>query len=1037
MIKKLNCRIVFFSAGLLIFNVLAVSTTFSQSLTGVRTDFSTQNIFKPQNEVSGKVSDEEGNPLGGVSILVRGTTAGTSTDSKGNYNLQAASGQIIIFSIIGYETREIKYKGEDHLNVQLTLTSKSLNEVVVNVGYGTQKKVSLTSAVSQISGSELVRRPVSTIEQALQGKLPGLTILDKGGIPGSSNTPIVVRGVNTLYTNEDLSGSSVSPLVLVDGIEQPFGNINPNDIESISVLKDASSTAIYGSRASNGVILITTKRARSGKVTVSYNGYYARQKSVSKPEGMDIESYLRLENAAYKNVGSNPPYPYRDQDIDSYVKGASEDPLHYPLPYNFYDYALHTAPQTSHSLSVSGGNENFKARMSVRYQDQQGVIDNTNSRLSQARLNTDFKVSPNINISTDIDYRYEKDLNPYGLAQIFQFMTQNAIWDVPQYPNGDYGGGAQGNNPLLLIEKGGYNRTASDYIIGNIKGDWEIVKGLKFTTQFAARSTSVFGKLYQNTWETRDSTTVKKRNLHNNLTESRDNDREFTLNNLLNYSNTFGNHSVKLLAGYSQISHTSTSISAYRQDFYNNDVQSINAGANDDTKNNSGNDYEWGLRSYFGRVNYSYMEKYLFEANGRFDGSSRFTGNNQYSFFPSFSAGWRLSQEKFWGGLKDYVNEFKLRGSWGKTGNQAVALYSYFPTLNLVTYDFNGNPVQGYVQSQIANPDLTWETTAESDIGLDADILNRRISITIDYYKKRTEGILLTLPVPGTLGLNAGPQNAGTVDNKGIEFLIGSHNRIGNFRLDATINLSINENKVVDLAGTGPFFYGTDYNPRYTIQEGYPIYSFWGYKTDGLFQSDDKAAKGAEYLRPAKAGDVNYVDMNGDGKIDANDQTYLGNTFPKYTFGAGFNLSYKGFALNLALQGAAKSSIRMAGALGQQGNYEGLAPDILTNNYWTPDNPGAYFPRPTKQDLRNQTNNDRLVLDASYLKLKNAQLLYQLPSSLISRVSISQASIYISGTNLLTFSKLNDWHLDPESISGVQNYYPQTAVYTLGINLQF
>ena len=1036
MIIKQNCSFIFFSACLVLLTGFADQGVFAHPLR-MKDKISLKKDLNPQKEVTGKVSDQEGNALRGVSVLLKGTNNGTTTDAKGRYSINADNGQTIVFSIVGFETKEVLYSGQQTINVSLSLATKSLNEVVVNVGYGTQRKVSLTSAVSQISGDELVRRPVSTIEQALQGKIPGLTILDKGGIPGSSNTPILVRGVNTLYTSEDLSGSSVSPLVLVDGVEQPYGNINPNDIESISVLKDASSTAIYGSRASNGVILITTKRARSGKVTVSYNGFYARQKSVSNPQAMDLASYLQLENIAYKNVGSNPPYPYRDQDIQPYIEGNKVDPLHYPVPFDFYNLAFHTAPQTSHSLSVSGGNENFKARMSVRYQDQQGIIDNTSSQLSQARLNTDFKVSSRINISADIDYRYEKDQNPYGLASIFQFMTQNSIWDVPRYPNGDYGGGKQGNNPLLLIDKGGYNKNASDYIIGNLKGEWEIFKDLKFSTQFAARSTSVFGKLYENTWQTKDSNKVKKSNLINNLTESRNNDREFTLNNLLNYSHRFGKHSLKVLGGYSQIYHSSSSLSAYRQNFYNNDVQSINAGTNDDTKDNSGSDNEWGLRSYFGRLNYSYLDKYLFEANGRYDGSSRFTGKNQYGFFPSFSAGWRISQEKFWSNFSDIVNEFKLRGSWGKTGNQAVALYSYFPTLNLVNYDFNGNPVQGYVQSQISNSDITWETTTESDLGLDASILNNRFSLTVDYYKKRTDGILLTLPVPGTLGLDPGPQNAGTVDNTGIEFQVGSHNQFGSFGFDATANLAINQNKVIDLAGTGPFYYGTDYNPRYTIQEGYPIYAFWGYKTDGLFQTDDAAAKAPEYIRPAKAGDVNYVDVNGDGVIDAKDQTYLGNTFPKYTFGGDFNLSYKGFSLNLALQGAAKASIRMAGALGQQGNYEGMVADIVTNNYWTPENTGAYFPRPTKQDLRNQTNNDRLVLDASYLRLKNVQLMYQLPSKIINKVSISHASIYVSGTNLLTFSKLNEWHIDPESMSGVQNYYPQTAVYTVGLNVQF
>jgi TonB-linked SusC/RagA family outer membrane protein len=985
--------------------------------------------------VSGTVKDEKGQPLNGVSVIVKGNPNGTSTDASGRFSVTVPGTEsVLVFSFVGYEPQEIKAT-KSVLDIALTPSDSRLSDVVV-VGYGTQRKVSMTSSVSEVSGKELTRRPISSLEQALQGKVPGLTILDKGGQPGSSNAPIVLRGVNTLYTSEDLSGAAVSPLVLVDGVEQPFSNINPDDIESVSVLKDASSTAIYGSRASNGVILITTKRAKSGKVSVSYNGYYARQKSVSNPQPMDLESYLRLENLAYKNVGSNPPKPYRDQDIDAYVKGHAENPLLYPLPYDWYRYAFHTAPQTNHSLAISGGSENFKGRMSVRYQDQDGIINNTFSNLSEVRVNTDFKVSPKINVSADVDYRYEKNQNPYGLSSIFQFMTQNGIWDVPKYPNGDYGGGTQGNNPLLLIDKGGYNRQISDYISGNLKGVWEIVKGLKFTTQFSARATNVYGKLYQNTWETRDSSLVRKRNTINNLTESRSDNRMYTLNNLLDYATNINDHGLKFLAGYSQIDFTSHSLSAYRQNFYNNDVQSIGQGADDATKNNGGGDAEWGLRSYFGRFNYNFADKYLFEANGRFDGSSRFTGDNKYSFFPSFSAGWRISQEKFWSLAQDVVNDFKVRGSWGKTGNQAVALYSYFPTLNLVTYSFNGATVPGYVQSQIANPDLTWESTKETNIGIDAQLFNRKVSLTVDRYKKRTEGILLTLPVPGTLGLQAGPRNAGKVDNTGWEFTVGSRNRFGQFGLDANLNLAINKNEVVDLAGTGPFFYGTDQNPRYTIQEGYPIYAFWGYKTNGLYQTDAAAAAGPYYSRAAKAGDVNYVDMKKDNKIDADDQVYLGNTFPKYTFGGLINLSYKAFSVNLALQGAAKASIRMAGAFGQGGNFEGMVPKIYTNNYWTPDNPNAYFARPTKQDLRNQTNNDRLVLDASYLRLKNVQLVYQLPAQLLKKAYLSQASVYMSATNVLTFSKLNDWDIDPESMSGVQNYYPQVALYTFGINIQ-
>jgi len=999
--------------------------------------------FKTSQAVplSGTVTDGQGNPLSGVSVTVKAGAAGTSTDAKGNYSLSVEKGQTIVFSFVGYETQEIVYKGETHQDVQLFVSSSSLDKVIVEVGYGTQKKVSLTSAVGQISGTDLTRRPVTSIQQALQGKLPGLTILDNGGNPGSPNAQILVRGVNTPYTPVGGNSTGIAsvgdnePLVIVDGVEQPFQNINPNDIDNISVLKDASSTAIYGSRAANGVILITTKRAKTGKLSVVYDGFYAVQKSVSNPRPMDIKSYLYLQNAAYQNVGSAPKYT--EDQIQQYVKGSVTDPLKYPLPYNWYDIMLHTAPQTNHSISLAGGNEFIKARMSVRFQDQKGTIANTDSRLSDVRLNTDLRISSKINVSADLDYRNENDLEPDNINEVFRQFMQNAIWNVPKYPNGDYGGGTQGNNPLLLAEKGGTNREISDYVIGNVKGTWEILKGLTFTTQFAMRSTSLFGKDFVNTWQTRDSVVVKKSNVHNKLTETRNNTREYTLNNLLNYSILLGGHSLKLLAGYSQIDNKSTILTAYRQDFYNNDVQSIGQGADDATKSNGGGDAEWGLRSYFGRFNYSFNDKYLFEANARYDGSSRFTGSNKYSFFPSFSAGWRISQENFWGNLDNYVNEFKLRGSWGKTGNQAVALYSYFPTLNLVNYDFSGALAQGYVQQQLANPDLTWETTTQTDVGIDAGILNNRITLSVDYYKKRTDGILLTLPVPGALGMSGGPQNAGIVDNSGWEFQVGTQQKFGDFRLNAALNLSINKNKVVSLAGTGPYIYGNDIDPRYTTAEGLPINSFWGYKTAGLFQSDQDAAAYPQFMRPAKAGDVKVLDLNNDGKIDPSDMTFLKNSFPKYTFGAGINLSYKRVAINIALQGAADVGMRYARALGEAGNYEGFTPDVYTNNYWTPEHTDARFARPTKQDLRNQASTDRMILDASYLRLKNLQLIYQLPPSLLKKAFIERASIYVSGTNLLTFSKMNEWHLDPEASSGWQDYYPQVSLYTVGINLQF
>jgi len=563
---------------------------------------------------------------------------------------------------------------------------------------------------------------------------------------------------------------------------------------------------------------------------------------------------------------------------------------------------------------------------------------------------------------------------------------------------------------------------------------------LTFTTRFGGRINFEYIKDFTSSYVLYDRDNpnlIRRQRPINQLTESRNQLREFTLNNLLNYSAVFGDHDIHALAGYSQIENQSNTLSAYRQQFYNNDVQSIGQGADNATKDNDGADANWGLRSYFGRVNYVFRDKYLFEANARYDGSSRFIGDNQYGFFPSFSGGWRLSQENFWNNLSTTVNEFKIRGSWGKTGNQAVPLYSYFSTLNMINYNFNGQLTPGYAQLSLANSELTWETTTQTNIGLDIAFLNNRISFGVDYYDKRTEGILLLLPVPGTLGLLPVSQNAGRVDNKGWEFQAGIRNDFGGFNLDANFNFNINNNKVVDLAGTGPYITGSDIDPRYIIGEGIPIDAFWGYKTDGYFQTDEEAAAYPQFMRPAKAGDVKVLDLNKDGIINGADMAHIGNTFPKYSFGSSINLSYRSFSLNLLFQGAAKTGVRLARALAEQGNYEGFTPSIITGNYWTPENRNARFPRPTKLDLRNQASTDRMVLDGSYLRLKNIQLGYRLPASVAQKISISGINVYLSATNLLTFSKLNDFKLDPESLSGWQNYYPQISLFTFGLNATF
>jgi TonB-linked SusC/RagA family outer membrane protein len=996
-----------------------------------------KNIFAG---ITGKVTDENEQPVKNVSVIIVGSQKGTSTDETGAFSINADAGQTLEFSAVGYKTIRNKFNGSNTLmNVVLQSDIANLNDVVV-VGYGTQKKTSLTNSVVQIGGSDLTRRPVSNVQQSLQGLAAGVTVLDRGGAPGRSNATIRVRGITTFnINNTSTSGYGLGKndaLVIVDGIEQRLTDINPDDIESVSVLKDASSTAIYGSRATNGVILITTKRAKSGKTAVTYNGYYAIQQSVNMPEMMDLASYMKEQVVAYTNAGAALPARFTEQSIQTWINATDREK--YPLPNTWFQTVLHPAPQQNHSLAVSGGNDRLKARLSLRYMDQDGIVTNFDNKIREINLNTDFIASTKIKFSANVNYRYNFSLAPS--VDPFDRFFHGSLWAVPKYADGTYGLSAQGHNPLMYAEIGGTLKQYNDYFIGNVKGEWEIIKGLKLSTQFAARVTYTQQKNFTNAYTNLDkNTNITKVIANNSLTEVRDNLREYTLNNLLTYERSLEKHEVKLLAGYSQIDNTQTYLTAYRERFYNNDVQSVGQGTNDGTKNNSGNDAGFGLRSYFGRLNYAYAGKYLFEANGRYDGSSKFTGNKRYSFFPSFSAGWRISEEDFWKNFHNVINDLKLRGSWGRTGNQSVDLYSYYAALSLTTYTFGGLPVQGYRQTTFANTDLGWETTTQTDFGLDAVLLKNRLSVTFDYYRKLTSDILLNLGIPSTVGLIAPPQNAGSVENKGYEFSLNYRGNPGQreFQYKIGANFTINDNKVVDLKGTGPYITGSDIDPRYIIKAGLPVNTLWGYLTDGLFQTQDEISKYPTYAANSKPGDVKYVDLNKDGKIDANDMTNIGVSFPKYTFGLNTDLSYKNFELNLLLQGAAKVDARLSGALAEMGNQEGFTHQLYANNYWTPDNPNARFPRPVKFDLRNVATSDRLVYDGSYLRLKNIQLSYNIPEKLIRKAYMSRASIYLSATNILTFSKLNEWNLDPEVESGRAVYYPQTSLYTFGVNVQF
>jgi TonB-linked SusC/RagA family outer membrane protein len=520
------------------------------------------------------------------------------------------------------------------------------------------------------------------------------------------------------------------------------------------------------------------------------------------------------------------------------------------------------------------------------------------------------------------------------------------------------------------------------------------------------------------------------------LNEIRDNSKEKTLTSLLNYDYRNDKHEIKVLAGYSEISNKRNYLNGYREFFYNNDVQSISMGS-DENKNVTGFDSEWGLRSYFGRINYIWSDKYILEVNARWDGSSRFTGSNVYAFFPSLSGGWRITEEQFWN--LDIVDEFKIRASWGKSGNQAIPLYEFYPALSNVPYAFNEQLAQGYLETNMANEELTWETTTQTNIGFDSQFLNQKLSLSFDWYKKTTDGILLQLPIPGVIGLNPPQQNAGVVENKGVEIQLGFRNRQSKLSYDISGNLGYNANKIISLAGTGPYINTTSaWTPVYIKEEGYPIDSFYGYRIDGFFQTEEEVANYPTLFSNSKPGDTKYIDLNNDGQLTPEDMTHLGNSFPSYTFGLTSTLTYNNFEFFWHWQGAADFYTRIDGALGEFGNQEGFTHKIITDNYWTEDNRDARFPRPIKFDLRNLHSSELNHIESSYFRLKLLQLGYNLPKNIMERTFIKSTKITLSGTNLITISQLSrDWNLDPEAGSRRGNYYPQTSVYSLGFVFQF
>ncbi|GAA4299880.1 TonB-dependent receptor [Compostibacter hankyongensis] len=982
----------------------------------------------PEKQVQGQVTDEKGTPLPGVTVKLQDGNAGAVTDASGRYTLTVPDDNAVLsFSYIGYNPRTEVVGSRREINITLKESTGGLNEVVV-VGYGTQKKSDLTVAVSTIAPTKLTQRHASNLTTALQGLAPGVTVWDKGGEPGGSNNAFNIRGVTTL--------NSSTPLMIVDGVEQSAYDLNPDDIASVSVLKDAASTAIYGSRAANGVILITTKRGKKGEVRVNYSGWMDFQNLSTVPKHIDTRSYLELQNLAYENRGSDPLYS--DEDIQHYVSG--DDRLKYPLPNDWFNQLIRkNAPWQNHSIDISGGGEKLTTFLSLRYMDQQGVFPNHDMQRYQLRMNNDIRIADNFSVNADLKVR-RQNRNRTNMDQLYHWMIHGSQLAVPRYPDGTYGLSKQGNNPLAYADPNivGGTKFTDDNAVINLQANWDIVKGLHFMTQYAFEINRVDTLMNTPTYEIRDywnKDVVLKSNDVNQLKDGRQEDLQKTWNSTLSYDFLRDKHAVNLLAGYSEIAYRLTGLHAIGKKLYNNDLQDIEQSEPDSRL--IGNKYaDWGLRSVFGRVNYNYAERYILEFNMRYDGSSRFPPGNRYTFFPSVSGAWRISEEKFWDPLKDIADQVKIRGSWGKNGNQNINdLYTYFDRLKVANYyAFNDVPVTGVLQNELTVNDLHWEITTQTDIGLDLSFLQGKLNASFDWYKKLTSGILQELPIPGVIGLQPVATNAGKVQNTGWELQLNHQNDIGQLHYDVTVNFSDVKNKILDLSGAGPYF--SQEKDRYIRMVGQPIDALWGYKTDGLITQED-LDKGYPLLYPdTKVGDIKYVDTNDDGKLTADDKTILGSTIPRWTYSANINLSWKNFDLNLFLQGVGQQNMMLWGAFIENGSWEGFMLDI-GKDYWTPENTDARFPRPEKSSNRDTEPSSWWTLNASYLRLKNLQLGYTFPKTLTQKIRIHNLRVYVGGTNLLTFSGLKKWGMDAETPSGRDAIYPPLKTYTVGLNLGF
>ena len=984
-------------------------------------------------DISGKVTDSSGLPLPGVTVVLKGTNQGTITDGDGNYNLSNIPGNAtLIFSFVGLKTQELPVSGKSYINVVLQEEAIGIEEVVA-IGYGSMKKADLTGAVSSVSGTDLAKNTVVDPLFALQGKAAGVVITPVSGQPGAG-IQVQIRGVQSI-------NASNSPIYVIDGIiSESMGNVNLNDIESISVLKDASSTAIYGSRAANGVVVITTKRGNKSDPIVTFHTYQGvRTSSNLMPEMLNSTDYLHLLEESYANSGLE--VPNTSELVNTYYKDENGR----MIDTDWLDVIMRNGSLQYYDISVSGGSEKSNYFISANYMDEEGVVMGQGQDKLNFRFNSDHTINKFIKFGNTLNIYSHKNFglpslgyvnypnapNPYGMALRKTPLTrpyeEDGSYGYTRYEGIEY----RFIPPHLVANE--YRRSAqSSGLTGNIFLKITPLEGLTVTPRISVSRNFMNASSFR---PTVNLVGVESINV-NNVSKNTNNSLNWQADLMMEYERSFNKkHNLKALLVYSQEETTFEDLGAARNNVPLNSIDYLNAG-DPSTASNSNGYYDWSFVSYLGRLNYDFNRKYLFQATIRRDGSSRFAEDNRWGIFPSLSVGWRISEENFFLSAKGLINDLKLRASMGSVGNSDVGNYPTYASLSPTTYVLNETVVPGYQFQRAVNTNLKWETTMKKDFGVDASLFDSKIILSANYFIANTTNLLFSKPLPPSAGKATGLLvNGGEVENKGVEIDLGMRGEKGDFSYSVNFNFTRQRNEVVDLLGQDLTTSG--------LKVGSPLFSYYGFKSNGIIKTETDLAA-APTRNNLALGDVWLLDLGGtEGVIDNADNTLIGNRYPDFTYGLVSNFSYKWLSLGIQLQGVQGVDLPYT-----TGNYFNGNPEnnrsLALDRWHATENPDGNMPKiRTSDPAGNFSFSDFWLSDASYLRINNVSLLYDIPKPMLDKVLLKYAQLYCSVQNLYTFTKSSYRGVEVD-ITNVSEYYgnpstkmPLPRTWTIGLKISF